>query len=145
MSKHWLEVVDVEKLVNFSRKMVFHNFDDSTKGMEDAEFFDSLDKIGSEINEEMNKLLPYIECKNMFMPLCKVQYRKKSKARYFLIKEDDYDDFLVQLSYRMSSNIVKGLVEKGVLESAFDDERNDFVFWVKNHEDEQSKEKPETD
>ena len=48
----------------------------------------------------------------MFMPLCKVQYRKKSKARYFLIKEDDYDDFLVQLSYRMSSNIVKGLVEK---------------------------------
>ena len=24
------------------------------------------------------------------------------------------------------------------MESAFDDERNDFVFWVKNHEDEQS-------
>jgi hypothetical protein len=59
---------------------------------------------------------------------------------YYKIKEDDYDDFLVQLNRRMVSNIVKDLVSKGLVESAFDNEKNDFVFWVKGDEDETERE-----
>jgi hypothetical protein len=43
----------------------------------------------------------------------------------------------------MVSNIISGLVQKGLVETAFDEEANDFVFWVKN--DQEEKEKPETD
>jgi hypothetical protein len=48
----------------------------------------------------------------------------------------------------MISNILNNLVNKGVLESAYDADLNDFVFWIKE-EDEQnnkdSKDFPETD
>jgi hypothetical protein len=42
----------------------------------------------------------------------------------------------------MVSNILAKLVGDGLLDSAFDSERNDFIFWIK--EDDQ-KQKPETD
>jgi len=47
----------------------------------------------------------------------------------------------------MVSNILQGLVQRGIVETAFDDESNDFVFWVKNNEEntEEKNEKPETD
>jgi hypothetical protein len=38
----------------------------------------------------------------------------------------------------MVSNILNSLVNKGVLDSAYDDEQNDFIFWVK-----EEKQKPE--
>ena len=44
------------------------------------------------------------------------------------VKDDDYDDFLVQLNQRMVSNIVHGLVKRGVLNTAFDNEKNDFIL-----------------
>ena len=42
----------------------------------------------------------------------------------------------------MTSNILNGLVNKGIVETAYDDETNDFVFWIKN---ENKKEKRKTD
>ena len=45
--------------------------------------------------------------------------------------ESDYDNVLRQLSERMISNIVRNLVKKGLVESAFDEDKNDFVFWIK--------------
>jgi hypothetical protein len=44
----------------------------------------------------------------------------------------------------MVSNIVRGLVKKGVLDSAFDNDKNDFIFWVKDKYDDEN-EQPETD
>ena len=43
----------------------------------------------------------------------------------------------------MISNMLNTLVNKGLLETAYDNESNDFIFWVKNNET--SQEKPETD
>ena len=54
-----------------------------------------------------------------------------------------FADIVHKLNDRMVSNIISGLVQKGLVETAFDNEVNDFVFWVKN--DENEKEKPETD
>ena len=45
----------------------------------------------------------------------------------------------------MVSNIVKGLVSRGLVESAFDSEKNDFVFWVRTDYDDRKRENPETD
>ena len=46
----------------------------------------------------------------------------------------------------MVSNIVHGLVKRGVLHTAFDDEKNDFIFWVKKeYELDDEEESTETD
>jgi hypothetical protein len=45
----------------------------------------------------------------------------------------------------MVSNILNTLVNKGVLDSAFDTDQNDFIFWVKEDENNKKDQKPETD
>ena len=45
------------------------------------------------------------------------------------------------MNSRMISNLLNGLVSKGLVESSYDSELNDFVFWIKD----ENKEKPETD
>jgi hypothetical protein len=45
----------------------------------------------------------------------------------------------------MISNIIQGLVKKGVLHTAFDNEKNDFIFWVKTEEEMEEDEESETD
>ena len=46
--------------------------------------------------------------------------------------------------YRIrGSKILNGLVNKGLVETAYDSESNDFIFWVKD--DNKKEEKPETD
>ena len=84
----------------------------------------------------------------MFLPLCVKKKDDDQKTSFFVIREDDYDDFLIQLNHRMISNMIKDLVKRGALESAFDDEIDDFVFWVKKNDGEngeQDEKKPETD
>jgi hypothetical protein len=133
----WLEVVSVKKLIDFSRKIVYHNFDEENSDLSDQEFLSKVDQI-QEDSKELDYLLPYSECRVMIKPYL---VRVISKTQdYYKIKEDDYDDFLVELNRRMVSNIVKDLVSKGLVESAFDNEKNDFVFWVKGDEDETERE-----
>ena len=136
MKKKWLEIANVKKLIDFSRRIVYHNFDDENEHLTDKDFLKKVDSIKVD-DAEMDSLLPYNECKNIMKPFL-VRVVTKNEI-YFKIEEDDYDLFLNQLSRRMISNIVKDLVSKGMVESAFDNEKNDFVFWIKK-QDEHSEE-----
>ena len=140
MQEDWLQIVNLDKLINFSRKVVFHNFDESNNDLDDNDFMEKIKKIEHENDSEMDDVLPFEESKSIFKEFTKRRINKKTKKVKLFIKESDYDEVLSQLNHRMVSNIIKGLVSKGLLESGFDDEKNDFVFWVKNHN-----EKPETD
>ena len=52
---------------------------------------------------------------------------KFNKSQHsFSLLESDYDTILRQLSERMISNIVRNLVNRGLVESAFDEEKNDY-------------------
>ena len=136
----WLEIVSIKKIIDFSRKLVYYNFDETTEGMDDATFLEKIDNIGQDTEPEMDLLLPYDEYKNIFKPMIFTEENR------MYVKDDDYDDFLVQLNQRMVSNIVHGLVKRGVLNTAFDDEKNDFIFWVKKeYELDEEDESPETD
>tara|TARA_R100001163_G_C5041104_1_gene179229 strand:+ start:841 stop:1245 length:405 start_codon:yes stop_codon:yes gene_type:complete len=126
-----MEISNLEKLINFSRKLVYHNFSEENNDLTDEAFLDKVENIKDSDHEEMNHLLPYSESKVIFSPYVKKVISKKSKHISYRMKEDDYDDILTQLNRRMVSNIVKDLVNKGMVESAFDNEKNDFVFWVK--------------
>ena len=136
----WLEIVSIKKIINFSRKLVYYNFDEETSNMDDATFLEKIDNIGPDTEPEMDLLLPYDECKRIFKTMI------FTEANRMYVKDNDYDDFLVQLNQRMVSNIIHGLVRRGVLHTAFDDEKNDFIFWVKKeYELDDDEESTETD
>ena len=73
-------------------------------------------------------------------PLFKKQKNKRTSKIRYLISDDIFLNMLQQLNDRMVSNTISSLVQKGLVESAYDDEIDDFVFWV-----DKDKEKPETD
>lgn len=127
----FMEVVNLDKLVEFSRQLIFYNFaiedeDDET----DDEFISKVKNIKKEDKEELDRLLPFKESKLIFKPSIKKQINRRTKKIRYIIKESDYDEVLVELNSRMVSNIIRSLVKKGLVETAFDDDKNDFVFWV---------------
>ena len=141
----YLEISNVDKLVNFSRRLVYYNFDDESEKLSDSDFFEKVQKIKKEDMPELDKYLPFEEAKNIMKSLLIKRRHKKTKIPKLFMKESDYDEVLIQLNKRMVSNIVLGLVKKGVVDSAFDSEKNDFIFWVKDKYDEYDNERPETD
>tara|TARA_Y100000004_G_scaffold159811_1_gene186913 strand:- start:629 stop:1054 length:426 start_codon:yes stop_codon:yes gene_type:complete len=125
----WLEVSNSQKLIDFSRKLVYYNFDDETALMDDTTFLNKIDNIENDYDPEMDVLLPFEECELIFTSFTFMD------NNLLYITDDDYDTFLMQMNRRMISNIVQGLVKKGVLHTAFDNEKNDFIFWVKTEEE----------
>ena len=127
----FMEVVNLNRLVEFSRQLIFYNFavdDDSEEA--DDEFISKVKNIKKEDKKELDRLLPFQETKLIFEEsIIKQRHRKTKKIRY-LIKQSDYDDVLIELNSRMVSNIIRSLVKKGLVETAFDNDKNDFVFWV---------------
>ena len=135
MSNGWLEVVNLEKLVKFSRKVIYYNFDESNSKLNDESFMEKIENISNEKDDaEMERVLPYKEIEAIFGEFLQRRNSKETKKKAWFLKEKDYNIILEQLSERMVSNIVRGLVKKGLVESAFDDEKNEFVFWVKGND-----------
>lgn len=131
----WMEVISLDKLANFSRKVIYYNFDEQNNSLGDKEFLEKIDKIEHTNNKELDKVLPIDETKAILSDLTFKKRNKKDKKVYTFIKESDYEEALLQMNERMVSNIVKNLVSRGLVESAFDSEKNDFVFWVKKDEE----------
>ncbi len=126
-----LNIVNLDKLINFSRKVVYANLGEEYTDVSDAGFLELVENMPEEQLEEMNSILSLSEARAIFKPFVRQQRHKKTLNIKISILESDYDTILRQLSERMISNIVRNLVNRGLVESAFDEEKNDFVFWVK--------------
>lgn len=138
MADSWLQVIDVDSLVDFTRKLIFHNFDDKNNSLDGEEFIEKITSIKNEDRSEMDTILPFNETKLILQEFLIKRRNKRTNEIGFFIKESTYQEILNQFHERMISNIVSGLVSKGLLETAFDEEKNDFVFWVnkdKNNSD----------
>lgn len=142
MSESWLEIMNLEKLINFSRRVIYYNFDDTNVKLDDDAFLDKVDNLSNQSDDdEMDRILPYKEVETIFGEFL---HRRKSSAtekKAWFLKDGDYDIILFNMSERMVSNIVRDLVNKGLVESAFDNDKNDFVFWVKGSGDEDTRKK----
>lgn len=137
MNTEWFEIDDLEELVDFSRRIIYFNFDSDNAALDEDEFFDRMDELTEEEEEELNHVLSFQESKMIIKQYIKKKKNKRTKQVVTLMKESDYDDYLNELNHRLVSNMVMEMVKKGILDTAFDDERNDFVFWVKENENEQ--------
>lgn len=143
MAKTWYLIHDIENFVNSSRRLVFYCFGDVNQPIKPTDSIESIiDKMTEEEKEELDSSLPYSESL-----LIVQQFAKQKKDKYGNIKYHITDSILNSiieaLNSRMVSNILNHLVNTGMLESAYDSDLGDFVFWIdeKNNETQN----PETD
>lgn len=131
-------IKDLEQFVNASRRLVFQNLGSQT------ETTNILDKMSLDEEEEMDNLLSYDEALSIIKPFFKKQTNKKTKEYRYLLNEDRYVSMINSLNDRLVSNVLNNLVNKGLIETAYDEKCNDFIFWVAEN-DKPQEQKPETD
>jgi hypothetical protein len=134
----WFIIKDFEGFIEATRALVFNAFGSETKDKDKDDFIMS---VTDKDKQELDKILSYDESFAIIVGFLKKEKNKiNSKIRY-LVNDDSYMKIIYALNDRMTSNILNSLVNKGLVETAYDDESNDFVFWVK--EDENKNKNPE--
>lgn len=133
MNTNWFIIKDLKEFVDSSRRLVFQNFGkdiSQEKPNEIDDILDDMTNMTSEDKSEMDTVLSYDEALIIVQPFLRKQFNKKTKANRFLVSESLYIDIIASLNDRMVSNILNSLVNKGLIETAYDDKSNDFVFWA---------------
>ena len=140
MSKknQWYEITNLEQFIDSTRVIVFDNFGKQEQVIND-EFSYLLSDLSDSDRSELNKVLSHEEC--LIMSKDFVQ-QHKNKLR---IDNNKFFAMIESFNNRMISNMLNNLVNQGVLESGYDVETNDFIFWIKDGDDKNEIQKPETD
>jgi hypothetical protein len=138
--EEFMIVKDLDEFINASRRLVFNLFGSSSDEHDDIDLL----SLHSEDEEELDSVLSYQECLIMAQDILKKQKNKRTNEIRYLVSESIYKEILEIFNSRLVSNLLGNLVNKGLIETAYDNESNDFVFWVKNN-DKKQEEKPETD
>lgn len=141
-NNQWFAINNLEEFIDHARRLVFKFFGEVNKDSED-ELTTILSSLNSSEEEELDNTLSFAECESIAKQLIKKKVNKKTKKISYFINDKILMEMLESFNSRMISNILNKLVNQGLLESAFDDKYNDFVFWVKEKENE--KDQPETD
>jgi hypothetical protein len=137
----WFVVKDVDGLIESSRALVFNNFGSKKEENTEVDLLDM--QIDEKDRDELNSILSFDESKIIITTMLKKQKNKKTSNIRYILNDSLFMEIIVSLNDRMVSNILNGLVNKGMVETAYDAETNDFVFWISDEY--KQKEKPETD
>ena len=140
MKNDWFVIKDLEEFINASRRLVFQSFGHKTDDQFEIE--NMITDMSEQDQTELDTVLSYDESYSLAEPMLKKQTNKKTKETRYVLTEDLYMSIITALNDRLVSNILNSLVNKGLVETGYDDESNDFVFWIKNeHKDSK---KPDT-
>jgi hypothetical protein len=134
----WFIIPDLSEFTDKARSIVYNNF-----GIwQDKSDLDvMIDDIKDQHKEELEKILSYNESLVIVKENIKKERNKKTNEIRYVLNDDIFANIVHKLNDRMVSNIISGLVQKGLVETAFDDEQNDFVFWVKDNKDQEENQK----
>lgn len=135
----WYIIKDLEQFTDKTRAIVYNNFG---IWQNKTELDILIDDVKVQDKEEFDKVLSHQESLIIVKENIKKERNKKLNKVRYTINDTIFAEIIAKLNDRMVSNILNNLAQKGLVESAFDNETNDFVFWVK---DKDEKEKPETD
>lgn len=127
----WLEISNLKKFTNYIRTMVFIGFIEDNP---DEDITKCFNKLSPKEKKEMDEILNIKECLIIVKSLAKRARNKKTKEIKYLLNNVRLNKIIEDINQRLVSNIIQVLVSKGILETAFDEEKNDFVFWVKDQE-----------
>ena len=137
--KDWFVIKDLEQFIETTRSLDFNSFgDNKNKNWDELK----LDVLDSE-KEELDTILSHEECLNIAKDILRTQTNKKTLEKRYLVSDESYYMFVDSLNQRMVGNLLQGLVSKGLVETAFDNETNDFIFWVPDENN--KKNNPKTD
>jgi hypothetical protein len=139
----WFIIKDFEGFIESTRALVFNSFgnDKDKTDKEKPDKDDFIMSVSDKDKEELDKVLSYDESLVIIIGFLKKEKHKTSNRIRYLVNDSSFMDIIYSLNDRMTSNILNGLVNRGLVETAYDDESNDFVFWVKEDENKN----PETD
>lgn len=132
MYNNWFVIKNFSEFVEASRKLVFNNF--GSKLDDDSSVETMLVDLSIEDQKELDIVLSYSESATIVKSFIKKQKNKKTKESRYLVDEESYMLIITSLNDRLVSNVLNSLVNKGLVETAYDDKCNDFVFWVKDHD-----------
>lgn len=129
MNEEWFIIKDLKEFINASRRLVFQNFGSQSEDNFDIE--NILTNINPEDQKEMDNVLSYNESLSIVNNFIKKQKNRKDPTKIrFILNEKTYLNIIEALNDRMVSNILNNLVNKGLIETAYDEQTNDFIFWV---------------
>jgi hypothetical protein len=137
MKKEWYAIKDLSSLINYSRSLIFNSFGKSEQEINNK--YNLLtNNLSKEEEEELESVLSYDESLIIIKSKAKQQRNKKTNQTRYLLNDDIYMSILESMNDRMTSNILNNLVNKGLVETAYDEDVDDFIFWIKdeNKEDE---------
>ena len=123
-------IKDIPAFTNAVRNLVFKNFGENKKDVED---FISCEEIGDKA--ELDKLLSYQESYLIIKESIKEILDEDTGENQWLVNDKILLNICESLTTRMVDNILNSLVNQGVLESSYDSEANDFLFWTKEKEE----------
>jgi hypothetical protein len=138
----WYVIKDLDSFVNTTRTLVFNNFGKTPDQQSDI---DILDQVNIDEIDEFNSVLSYDESIIIAKEMLKKQVNKKTLKERYLVSDYMYMQLIESLNARMVGNILNNLVNKGLVETAFDEESNDFIFWCVDNDKQNKNENPETD
>jgi len=144
MKDKWYVIHDMDAFTNHVRVLVYNAFGSGlSEDKEDPEI-DDLISVKPEDKDELDKILSFEESLNIATQIVKKQKNKKTNNIRYVVNDSIFLQVIESLNDRMVSNLLNNLVNKGVLETGFDNETNDFLFWIKEN-DKNKPERPETD
>ena len=126
--KNWYIINELKDFINSTRVLVFNSFLTTSDG--------DIEKllIQPQKQEEFDSILSYEESLVIVNSLLKKQKNKTTNETRYLCSDKLFYSIVQALNDRMVSNILNSLVNKGLLDSGFDEKTNDFIFWIKNLE-----------
>jgi hypothetical protein len=122
----WYEIPDIDQFIESTRVLVFDHFGKKAQSQSIRYF---LKDLSAEEAEEINSVLTQKEC------MVISQKYITNKKNINTINDKKYFEMIEAFNTRLVSNLLQNLVSKGLIESAFDTNINDFVFWTKTSEE----------
>lgn len=124
---------DLDQFIESTRVLVFDAFGKTNDYTLDDLSILLSDLKDNEINE-LNQMLTQEECVVMSKQFIKTKIDKRTQKTKSTIDTNTYMKMIECFNSRMISNMLNNLVNRGLLETAYDNKTNDFIFWVKEQE-----------
>lgn len=138
----WYVITDLSDFTDKARSIVYNNYGSWDN---ESEVEDLMDDVSANEQEDFDKMLSHQESLVIVKESIKRERNKKTGKIRYVLNDEIFVEIVTKLNERLTSNIMSSLVQKGLVETAFDDKENDFVFWINDNEDKNKNEKPETD
>ena len=131
-SEMYCIITNIDKFVRETRKIVFGGFGQEV----DKENIDNLISELTETDlEELDKTLTQEECITIVHTYIQPRKTKSGKTKY-LMSDDVFTSIVEDFNSRLVSNLLQQLVSKGLIESSYSVEDNDFIFWLNDEHEE---------